>query len=62
MAEYDFVSEHKPESHNQVADALSRHKVIATVLAIVQVESDMLDRLRQAAAEDVACKKMVELV
>jgi hypothetical protein len=49
-------------SHNQVADALSRHEVIATILAIVQVESDMLCRLRQAAGEDTTYKKLVELV
>ena len=51
LAEYDFVWEHKPGSHNQVTDALSRREVIAIVLAIVQVESDMLDRLCQAAVE-----------
>jgi hypothetical protein len=62
LAEYDFVWEQKPGSHNQVADALSRREVIATVLAIVQVESDMLCRLRQAAGEDAAYKKLVELV
>jgi hypothetical protein len=62
LAEYDFVWEHKPGSHNQVADALSRCEVIATVLAIVQVESNMLGRLRQAAEEDAAYKKLVELV
>jgi len=62
LAEYDFIWEHKPGSHNQVADALNRREVIATVLAIVQVESDMLGRLRQAAGEDAAYKKMVELV
>jgi len=42
LAEYDFIWEHKPGSHNQVAGALSRCEVIATILAIVQVESDML--------------------
>ena len=43
-------------------DALSKREVIATILAIVQVESDMLFRLRQAAGEDAAYKKLVELV
>ena len=62
LAEYDFIWEHKPGSHNQVAGALSRCEVIATILAIVQVESDMLGRLRQAAGEDATYKKMVELV
>jgi hypothetical protein len=42
LVENDFVWEHKPGSHNQVADALNRCEVIATVLAIVQVESGML--------------------
>jgi ribonucleotide monophosphatase NagD (HAD superfamily) len=62
LAEYDFVWEHKSGSHNQVADALSKHEVIATILAIVQVESDILGQLRQVAGEDAAFKKMVELV
>jgi hypothetical protein len=29
--------------HNQVVNALSRHKVLATIFALVQVESDMLN-------------------
>jgi hypothetical protein len=35
LAKYDFVWKHKPRSHNQVADALSRREVIAIVLVIV---------------------------
>jgi len=46
LVEYDFVWEHKLGSHNQVADALSRREVIATIVATVKVESDMLGRLR----------------
>lgn len=62
MAEYDFEWEHKPGRHNQVANALSKHCVLAIVFSLVQVESDMLERLHQAAEEDAAYKKMVNLV
>jgi hypothetical protein len=48
--------------HNQVADALNKHVVIAIVIAIVQVELDMLGRLRQATREDTSYKKLVDLV
>jgi hypothetical protein len=47
---------------NQVTDALSRRCVLATVFSLVQVESDMLERLHQAVEEDAAYKKMVDLV
>ena len=43
-------------------DALSRREVNAIVLAIVQVESDMLGRLHQTAEEDAVYKKLVDLV
>ena len=43
-------------------DAPSRREVIAIVLAIVHVESDMLGQLRQTAGEDAAYKKLVDLV
>jgi len=39
-------------------DALSRREVIANV----QVESDMLGRLRQTIGEDAVDKKLVDLV
>ena len=62
LAEYDFMWEHKPGRHNQVADALSRREVLANLIAMDHVESDMLDRLRQAAVEDAAYVKLVDLV
>ena len=62
MAEYDFEWEHKPGRHNQIADALCRHCVLAIVFSIVQVESDMLERLHQAAEEDATFTMMVDLV
>ena len=62
LAEYDFMWEHKPGQHNQVADALNRHEVLASLIAKDLVESDMLDRLRQAAVEDAAYVKIVDLV
>jgi predicted RNA polymerase sigma factor len=36
--------------------------VLATIFSLVQVESDMLERLHQAVEEDAAYKKMVDLV
>ncbi|XP_061956833.1 uncharacterized protein LOC133678522 [Populus nigra] len=62
LAEYDFMWEHKLGRHNQVADALSRCEVLANLIAMDHVESDMLDRLRQAAVEDAAYVKLVDLV
>ena len=62
LAEYDFMWEHKPGRHNQVADALSRREVLANLIAMDHVESDMLDRLRQAAVEDAAYVKLIDLV
>nr|TKR74271.1 hypothetical protein D5086_0000296720 [Populus alba] len=62
LAEYDFTWEHKPGQHNQVADALSRREVLASLIAKDHVEFDMLDRLRQAAMEDAAYVKIVNLV
>jgi hypothetical protein len=62
LAEYDFMWEHKPGRHNQVADALSRREVLANLIAMDHIESDMLDRLRQAAVEDAAYVKLIDLV
>ena len=36
--------------------------MLATIFSLVQVESDMLERLHQAVEEDAAYKKMVDLV
>jgi len=62
LAEYDFMWEYKPGRHNQVADALNRREVLANLIAMDHVEFDMLDRLRQAAVEDAAYVKLVDLV
>jgi hypothetical protein len=62
LAEYDFMWEHKPGRQNQVVDALSRREVLANLIAMDHVESDMLDRLRQAVVEDAAYVKLVDLI
>nr|TKS18167.1 hypothetical protein D5086_0000006500 [Populus alba] len=54
--------EHKPGRHNQVADALSWCEVLDSLIAKDHMESDMLDRLRQAVVEDPAYVKIVDLV
>ena len=51
-AEYDFMWEHKPGKHNQVADALSRKEVFVAVYSISKLESDFYDRIRLCAAND----------
>ena len=38
LQEYDFVWEHKPGKHNQVADALSRKQVQEYVAALTRVK------------------------
>jgi len=56
VTRFDF--ETSPLTHdNQVAGALTRLEVLAGLIALVHVGSNMLDRLRQAAAEDVAYAK-----
>ncbi|WMV08473.1 hypothetical protein MTR67_001858 [Solanum verrucosum] len=52
LAEYDFMWEHKPGKHNQVADALSRKEVFAAVYSISKLETDFIDRIRLCAAND----------
>jgi len=37
-------------------------RLLANLIAMDHVESDMLDRLRQAAVEDAAYVKLVDLV
>jgi hypothetical protein len=62
LAEYDFVCEHKLGQHNQIADALIRREVLASLIDMDNVESDMLDRLRQAVVEDATYVKLGYLV
>ena len=38
LAEYDFVWEHKPGKHNQVADAISRKEVFVAVSSISKLK------------------------
>ena len=52
LAEYDFMWEHKPGKHNQVADALSRKEVFVAVYSISKLETDFYDRIRLCTAND----------
>jgi hypothetical protein len=62
LQEYDFVWEHKPGRHNQVADALSRKHVDEVVAALSRVEYDFLDRIRELSKHDPAYLKLAVLV
>ena len=52
LAEYDFMWEHKPGKHNQVADALSRKEVFVAVYSISKLKTDFYDRIRMCDAND----------
>ena len=52
LAEYDFEWLHKPGRQNTVADALSRQDVQAYVAALSALQSDIQQRVAQAARRD----------
>jgi hypothetical protein len=62
LQEYDFVWEHKPGRHNQVADALSRKTIDETLAALSRIESNFLDRIREMSKQDTTYLKLVEQV
>jgi len=43
-------------------NALSRHEVLACLFAIIEVESDMLERLYKVITRDITYAKLVKLV
>ena len=52
LQEYDFVWEHIPGKHNEVADALSQKQVQEYVVALTRVESDFVDKMKESAKLD----------
>ena len=52
LAEYDFMWEHKPGKHNQVANALSQKEIFVAVYSISKLETDFFDRILLCAAND----------
>jgi hypothetical protein len=62
LQEYDFVWEHKPGRHNQVADALSRKQVDEVIAALSRIETDFLARIRELSKHDPAYMKLAVLV
>lgn len=62
LAEYDFMWEHKPGKHNQVANALSRKEVFAAIYLISRLESDFIDKIRLCAANDSLYTKLMSQV
>jgi len=47
VQKYDFVWEHKPNKHNQIADALSHKQVQEYVAAVTKVESNFVERIKR---------------
>ena len=60
LQKYDFLWEHKPGKHNEVADALSHKKVQEYVVALTRVESDFVDRIKESAKLDATYQKLVD--
>ena len=60
LQEYNFVWEHKPGKHNQVADALSRKQVQEYVAALTRVESDFVERIKESSKLDATYQKLVQ--
>ena len=52
LQEYDFVWEHKPDKHNQVADTLSCKQVQEYVVALTRVESDFVEMIKESSKLD----------
>ena len=59
LQEYDFVWEHKPGKHNQVADALSRKQVQEYVTILTRVESDFVERIKKSSKLDATYQKLM---
>lgn len=62
LAKYDFMWEHKPGKHNQVADALSRKEVFAAAYSISRLESDFVEKIRLCVANDSLYAKLMSQV
>lgn len=59
LAEFDFDWEHRPGRQNQVADALSRQANQEFVAAVATMQTDMTERIREAAQTDAAYAKLM---
>ncbi|KAL0345854.1 UNVERIFIED_CONTAM: Transposon Ty3-I Gag-Pol polyprotein [Sesamum radiatum] len=62
LGEFDFEWVHRPDIHNDVADALSRKMVEEYVAALTVVESDFLDQIRESSKTIAGYLKLVEQV
>ena len=60
LQEYDFVWEHKPDKHNQVADALSCKQVQEYVVALTRVELDFVEMIKESSNLDATNQKLVQ--
>ena len=61
LAEYEFTWEHGPGKHNEAVDALSRKSVQEQGAALVAIETNWLDRIREQGERDTTYQRMVEL-
>ena len=59
LQEYDFVWEHKPSKHNQVADAFSHKQVQEYVAALTRVKSNFVKRIKESSKLDATYQKSV---
>ena len=60
LQKYDFVWEHTPSTHNQVADALSHKQVLEYVAAFTSIESNFVERIKESSKLDATYKKLVQ--
>ena len=60
LQKYDFVWEHKPGKHDEVADALSRKQVQEYVAALTKVESNFVDRIKDSVKLDATNQKLMQ--
>ncbi|CAH9148831.1 unnamed protein product [Cuscuta epithymum] len=62
LDEFDFDWVHRPGRHNAVADALSRKVVDEYVNALVMVQGNMVERIKEMAKEDPSYQRLCEQV
>ena len=60
LMEFDFCIEYKQGQENLVADALSRGSLVeCNVVFVVQLESDMLTRIKASWQSDLDVQKLI---
>ena len=62
LADFKFEWLHRPGRHNTVAGALSRKEVITYITTLSEVISDLNEKIKQAAGQDVAYGRLKQQV